>query len=337
MGVLGLGSLGTSGTQSPRPIASLAKVMTAYVVLHDHPLSDGQSGFDVTIGARDVADYRARLNQGQSVMAVAAGEHLSEGQLLEGLLVASANNVGPILAEQDAGSLPAFVAKMNSTARLLGMTATTYTDPSGFNPSTVSTAADQLLLAGQAMANSEFAKIVDMRSVDLPVAGIMTNFDQAVGTNGFIGIKTGSDSSSGGCFMFANRRSITMIGVVLGLDRGNPSTSALIAESTQAATTMVDSVAAAVRMRTVLPAGTVVETFTNGAGGKVTATTTSPLSAVGWGGQTFPLVLNVSPVGSHVSAGQTVGTVSTGGQSTPVTVSSTLSGGGWSWRFQHLF
>lgn len=339
--VLGLGGLGSSGAQTPQPIASLAKVMTAYVVLHDHPLRAGQSGFEVTVGAADVADYQSRLAQAQSVMAVADGEQLSELQLLEGLLVASANNVSPILARYDAGSQSSFVAKMNSTARGLGMTSTTYTDPSGFNPSTVSTAVDQLRLADQSMADPVFARIVDMPSADLPVAGTVANFDTAIGSGGFIGIKTGSDSSSGGCFVFANRQGaghagITILGVVLGLDRGDQSTSALIAASVQAATSMVHSVAAGVGVHTVLPAGTVVEGYSNGQGGRVVATTSAPLEAVGWGGQVFPLAFSGSPVGGHLSSGQPVGAVSTGGQTVPVVVSSSLSQAGWSWRFEHL-
>jgi D-alanyl-D-alanine carboxypeptidase (penicillin-binding protein 5/6) len=277
-------------------------------------------------------------------MPVAEGEQLSELQLLEGLLVASANNVGPILAKFDAGSEAAFVTKMNSTARAIGMAHTTYADASGFNSTTVSIATDQLLLADRAMANPVFAQVVDMSSVDLPVVGTVTNFDRAVGTDGFVGIKTGSDSSAGGCFMFANRRSIgghpvTIVGVLLGLDRGDSSTADLIAASTQAATALVDSVVKAIGVHTVLPAGTTVETVSNGQGHKVSATTTHPLTQVGWGGQTFQLQITSPGLGGSLKAGQDVATVGfaggAGGQ-TSVTATSSMPSVSWTWRLRHL-
>jgi serine-type D-Ala-D-Ala carboxypeptidase (penicillin-binding protein 5/6) len=341
--VQGIGGVGSTGADNPQPIASLAKVMTAYVVLHDHPLPSGQSGFSVTIGSADVADYQNRLAQAESVMPVAEGEQLTELQLLEGLLVASANNVGPILAKHDAGSEAAFVARMNSTARTLGMAHTTYTDASGFNSTTVSTATDQLVLATRAMANPVFAKVVAMSSVDLPVAGTVSNFDRAVGSNGFVGIKTGSDSSAGGCFMFANRQTIaghpvTIIGVLLGLDRGETSTDALITASTQAAASIVDSVARAIGVHTIVPAGTTVETVTNAQGHKVAATTTRPLTYVGWGGQTFQLQVTTVALGRSLKAGQDVATVgSTGepGAQTSVAATSSMPAVSWSWRLRH--
>ena len=69
-------------------------------------------------------------------MSVQPGEKLNERQLLDGLLVHSANNLADVLAQWDAGSIPAFVAKMNATATSLGMTHTHYADASGLDPGT---------------------------------------------------------------------------------------------------------------------------------------------------------------------------------------------------------
>ncbi len=66
---------------------------------------------------------------------------------------------------------------MNEAAGALGMDATTYTDPSGFDPGTVSTAADQLRVFRRAMRFAAFRRIVSMGSVTLPVAGTLTNFN----------------------------------------------------------------------------------------------------------------------------------------------------------------
>jgi serine-type D-Ala-D-Ala carboxypeptidase (penicillin-binding protein 5/6) len=245
--VEGLGNLGTSGGDAPVPIASLAKVMTAYLVLRDDPLEPGQEGFEIEIGPADVEDLHRRLELNQSVVAVEAGEVLSERDALEALLLPSANNVAALLAIHEAGSVEAFVAEMNEVAAELGMRNTRYTDPSGFEDTTVSTAADQLKLGRVAMADPTFAEIVAMPSAWLPVAGEVANFNELVGHEGFVGIKTGSDQAAGGCLLFAKRiqiggRTRTVFGAVLGQREGDLLQAALASSERLAA-----SVAAAVR------------------------------------------------------------------------------------------
>ena len=73
--------------QHPAPIASVAKVMTAYLVLTDHPLQAGQDGPAITLTAADAADTAHRSQRGESIVAVAAGERLTERQALQALLM----------------------------------------------------------------------------------------------------------------------------------------------------------------------------------------------------------------------------------------------------------
>jgi D-alanyl-D-alanine carboxypeptidase (penicillin-binding protein 5/6) len=245
--VEGFGTLGVSGSETPVPIASVAKVMTAYLVLRDHPLEPGEEGFEIEISTADVEDLRRRIALNQSVVAVEAGEVLSERQALEALLLPSANNVAALLAVHEAGSVEAFVAEMNEAAAELGMWKTHYTDPSGFEDTTVSTAADQLKLGRAAMTDPTFAEIVAMPSTVLPVAGEVANFNQLVGHEGFVGIKTGSDNAAGGCLLFAKRihvddRTLTVLGAVLGQREGDFIQAALASANDLAA-----SAAAAVR------------------------------------------------------------------------------------------
>jgi serine-type D-Ala-D-Ala carboxypeptidase (penicillin-binding protein 5/6) len=207
--------------QHAAPIASVAKVMTAYLVLRDHPLRPGQDGPAITLTDVDVADTDRRRGQDQSVVSIAAGEQLTELQALQALLLPSANNIAAVLARWDAGSTGRFVARMNATARSLGMTHTRYTDPSGYDDATVSTAADQLRLVDRAMRLPVFASIVATPSATLPVAGTVHNTNRLLGHKGFVGVKTGSTAAAGGCFAFRAIRSIhgkrtTITGVVLG-------------------------------------------------------------------------------------------------------------------------
>jgi serine-type D-Ala-D-Ala carboxypeptidase (penicillin-binding protein 5/6) len=242
---LGNGRPAASPDEQPVAIASLAKVMTAYLILERYPLSDMQDGFTITVSASQAQAAAQDHAEGQSVVPVGPGEQLTERELLEALLIPSGNNVAGMLAVQAAGSEPRFVAEMNAEARALGMDRTTYTDPSGFDPSTVSTAADQLRVFRAAMRFSTFRQIVSMASVTLPIAGTLTNFNPLV-ADGYAG-KTGSDSAAGGCLAFFTRVTIggrrqTAAGVVTGQGQGSD-TSALLAAAGQAAEQLVDSVA----------------------------------------------------------------------------------------------
>jgi serine-type D-Ala-D-Ala carboxypeptidase (penicillin-binding protein 5/6) len=247
--VLGESRIYSGPDQRAVPIASVAKVMTAYLVLRDHPLRPGEDGPTIALADADVADTDRRRWQEESVVSVAAGERLSELQALQALLLPSANNIAAVLARWDAGSVDAFVARMNAAARSLGMTHTRYTDPSGYDDATVSTAADQVRIVDRAMRLPVFASIVATPSAWLPVAGIVHNTNTLLGHDGFIGLKTGSDDAAGGCFAFRAIRLIrgkrtTITGVVLGQPGHDR-----IAAGLAAAAAMVDRMSAGIPRR----------------------------------------------------------------------------------------
>ncbi len=243
--VLDRGRPAVSPDEQPVPIASVAKVMTAYLVLEHYPLSGMQDGITITVTAAQAQAEARDATEGGSVVAVSAGEQLTERQLLEALLIASGNNIAEMLAALVAGSETRFVAEMNAEARALGMGRTVYTDPSGFDPSTVSTAADQLRVLQHAMRFAVFREVVSTASVTLPVAGSVRNFNPLI-AEGYGG-KTGSDSAAGGCLAFftqvtVRERQLTAVGVVLGQGQGSD-TSAILAAAGEAAELLVESVA----------------------------------------------------------------------------------------------
>jgi serine-type D-Ala-D-Ala carboxypeptidase (penicillin-binding protein 5/6) len=245
--VVGNGRPAASPHEKPAAIASLAKVMTAYLTLERYPLSGAQDGFTITVTAAQAQAAARDAAQGQSVVAVRAGEQLSERQLLEALLIPSGNNIAQLIAVLVAGSETGFLAGMNTEARALGMDDTTYTDPSGFDPSTVSTAADQLRVFQRAMRFPVFRQIVSMPGVTLPVAGRVTNYNPLL-PDGYAG-KTGSDSAAEGCLAFftnmtVDRRRLTAVGVVMGQGDGSD-TSVLLAAAGEAAERLIDSVISA--------------------------------------------------------------------------------------------
>ncbi len=218
--------------QSEKSTASVAKIMTAYIILKDHPLGVGESGPTLAVTRADEKTYAQDKKDGQSVVKVVAGEKLNERQMLKALLLPSANNIATILAQWDSGSIMAFVKKMNQTARKLGMKNTHYTDPAGIRLSTRSNACDQLLLSQKAMAIEPFRDIVDMAQTDLPVVGTVYNVNYVLGKGGIVGIKTGSIPEIGGNFVFASydnvgNRKPLIIGALLGVGGKQPIMDAL--------------------------------------------------------------------------------------------------------------
>ncbi|MEV7010386.1 hypothetical protein [Streptosporangium sp. NPDC051022] len=220
--VAGVGSLGVSGEPAPVPIASVTKVMTAYVILRRHPLRPGDDGPLISVD-REAADesYMPR----ESTVPVREGVRVRLRRMLELMLVPSGNNVARLLARWDAGSQERFVGRMNAAARRLGMADTRYTGASGNEDSTVSTAADQLKLAGEAMRDPVFREVVARADTAVPGdARRLSNTNTLLNRHGVIGIKTGSGTAAGGNLMWASRvRGRLVLGVILGQAAGtNP-------------------------------------------------------------------------------------------------------------------
>ncbi len=191
-----------------------------------------RGGFRMSVTRADVADWHRRVDRGESTVAVRAGERLTERQALAAIMLPSANNVAIMIARRVSGTVARFVAAMNRTARTLGMTRSHYTDPSGFDSATRSTPRDQIVLARKAMHLPSLRAMANRSSYVLPVAGRVDNYDTLLGHDGFVGIKTGSMSQSGGCFVFlAHRRDagrrVDVYGAVMGQQGGDLITPAL--------------------------------------------------------------------------------------------------------------
>ncbi|MCB5167444.1 D-alanyl-D-alanine carboxypeptidase [Streptomyces bambusae] len=199
--VEGLGSLGSRGGAAPVPIASVAKVMTAYVILREHPLKGGEQGPRITVDATAAQESHSLS---ESTVPLREGQSLTQRQMLELLMLRSGNNVARLLARWDGGSQEAFVRKMNRAAKDLGMAATTYTGASGIEQSTRSTADDQLKLARAAMEQPVLRQVVGTRETTVPgISGPVVNTNKLLERRGVVGLKTGSTTPAGGNLMWA--------------------------------------------------------------------------------------------------------------------------------------
>ncbi|MFC7795202.1 serine hydrolase [Streptomyces cinereoruber] len=314
--VEGVGSMGTYGPQKPAPIASVTKTMTAYVILRDHPLKGKEKGPEIEIDKKAAEQGKA---EHESTAAVQEGQTYSEKELLQLLMIPSANNVARLLARWDAGSEAAFVEKMNAAAKDLGMTQSTYTDPSGLLDSTVSTPRDQLKLAKAVMQYDVFREIVNTPNVTIDgIPGRIENNNSILLKPGVGGIKTGSSTPAGGNLLWSantivdgqNRR---ILGIVMGAKNAKYLGDKLRL-SIDYSYELIKQAQKDVTSAPVVRKGQVLGYVDDGLGGKTPVVATKELKAVGWPG--LKVELELTDGGKAVphsgKAGDVVGQVSIG-------------------------
>ncbi|MFE4674864.1 D-alanyl-D-alanine carboxypeptidase [Streptomyces sp. NPDC056721] len=308
MDVSGIGSMDRFGEQKPVPIGSVAKAMTAYVVLKDHPLQPGKDGpsIDVDAKAEKEGGYDS---EGESTLnTVKEGDKLSQKDALSAIMIPSANNVARLLARWDAGSEEAFVKKMNATAKDLGMTGTTYTDPSGLKETTVSTAQDQVKLGNELVKIQALMDITKLPTWKDPSGKTWQNYNRLVPYNNAVGVKTGSTTKAGGNLLFAATKdaggeTVTVVGAILGQHRA-PIIDTVNAVSKTAMLAAQD----AVKASTILKKGDVVGYVDDGLGGQTPVVVTKNVSAVGWAGLTVKLELADGAKGAAIPHSAKAGT-----------------------------
>ncbi|MEV5271075.1 D-alanyl-D-alanine carboxypeptidase [Streptomyces werraensis] len=309
----GIGTMDHFGEQKPVAIGSVAKTMTAYIILREHPLKPGEEGPKIEVDAK--AEEEGGYDKaGESTLnTVKAGDFLTEKQALSAVMIPSANNIARLLARWDAGSEEAFVKKMNDTAKELGMTNTTYTDPSGLKETTVSTAEDQTKLGIAAMRNPAMVAITSAASWTDPSGQYWSNYNELPYTMGAIGIKTGSTTKAGGNLLFAARKKVggqevTVVGAILGQHKG-PSILDTVNEVSKPALRAAQD---ALTSANILKKGTVVGYVDDGLGGRTPVAVTEDVKAVGWAGLEVKLTFAGTELPHTAKAGTKVGTLTVG-------------------------
>ncbi|KUN60307.1 D-alanyl-D-alanine carboxypeptidase [Streptomyces griseorubiginosus] len=311
MDVNGIGTMSDFGKQTPVAIGSVAKAMTAYIVLKDHPLKSGEEGAKIKVDA--LAEKEGGYNkQGESTLnTVKEGDVLTERQAIAAIMIPSANNIARLLARWDAGSEAAFIKKMNDTAKELGMKNTTYTDASGLKETTVSSAEDQVKLGNELVKIPALMEITSMGQWIDPSGQKWYNYNYLVPYTG-IGIKTGTTSAAGGNLLFAARKkvdgeTVTVVGAILGQHKApiiktvnDVSKVALLAAEDQ------------LKSAKILKKGDVVGYVDDGLGGHTPVVLTKDVTAVGWSGFKVKLSFAADDVPHTAKAGTKVGTLTVG-------------------------
>lgn len=219
--------------------ASTTKLLTAALALeYGNPN-------DVITVTKEATDQL--YEQGSSVYLI-TGEQMPFMDMLRYLLIASGNDAANALAIHISGSLEAFVKLMNNKAQELGCTNTHFTNPNGLpDENHYTSARDLLKIALYAMENETLAGIVKEPSVTLPVTNKHAKTTTKYSTNymlvgnksnpsynyeGCIGIKTGSTTAAGLCFISALQKDdLTFYTVVLGAAKGQDGSMGSFAET----------------------------------------------------------------------------------------------------------
>ncbi len=203
--------LASSSPNKRLPIASTTKLMTAYLALKN--LKPSQMIAAPSYHPSASAEIELGLRP---------GERMRVRDLLYGLLLPSASDAAETLAVGVAGSVPAFVQRMNQAAQQLGLTDTSYANPIGLDdPDNYSSAHDLVTLASVLLRNKLFARIVNtpaatLHSGDHPRT--VTSRDTLLNSVPWInGVKTGHTLGAGFVLVGSGTRdSTTLISAVLG-------------------------------------------------------------------------------------------------------------------------
>lgn len=340
IGAAGYGVLASHGDQKPLPTASIAKVITALVVLRQRPLHPGQQGPTITLTQADVDSYREFVAKDGSVVGVALGEQISEYQALQALLLPSANNMAETLARWAFGSIDAFNAYANEYAKELGLTSVHMTDPSGYDNDTVASARDLTVMGNLAMLNPVFAEIVAQASATIPVEGTIYNYNAMLGKGDNVGIKTGNNDGDRGAFLFAVKKQVGNSNVIIvGTIMGGPDLPTVLRDSGP----LGNAAAQNFKQTTFVRAGQIIGSYQTPDQGTVTAVAAQDVQFTTWNGHGFATTAHLNPLSGATKTSKAVGTITvtdtTNNISTtaPVVLSRPINTPNWRWRLLHPF
>ena len=299
------GVLASAGATEPLPIASISKIITALVVLDAKPLAPGEAGPTLTFGSIDEDFYFAQRAIGGVTKPVRSGQVMSQRNVMDVMLMASANNYAETLATWAFGSEAAFADAARVWLDREGLASTTIEEPTGVSPNNASTVADLVEIARRATSNPVIAEIVATQTLDVAGVGVVDNRNGLLGVDGIDGIKTGTLDAAGACLLFSQdvavgAETITVVGVVLG----GPDHATINA----AIRSLLAEVDAGFREVTLTTDGTEYASFETAWGDTATAVATQTATTVLWGATPVTASLDVDDV-ALAPAGSAVGEV----------------------------
>lgn len=333
VGIEGIGTVASS--TEPAVIASVTKVVSAMMVLDRMPLAPGEQGPSFSFTRADSQSFLAYKRGDQSALDVPVGGTLTEYQMLQGVLLGSANNYIDRLAKEIWGSEAAFADAAATWLGDRGITGITIKSPSGFDARNVATPEALIAVAEKAMQNPVFAEIVGTASVDLPGAGTVRNTNGMLEDAGVVGVKTGTLEESWNLLTAKNVQigdtTVRLYASVLTQEDDDMRLAA-----TRSLFSQVEGELQA--QAPVVPEGTVVGTVDTLWGSTVDVVTDADADVVLWNGASATATVDFD-LADKRKTGAEVGTLTTAGPlnttSTPLTLAGTVQDPSPWWRLTH--
>nr|WP_269778463.1 D-alanyl-D-alanine carboxypeptidase [Microbacterium sp. MAH-37] len=332
--VLGFATATSSGERIP--IASVSKVASVLMVLEKMPLELGEQGPSFDFDRSDGREYWQYVRSNQSALDVPVGGSLTEYQMLQGILLGSANNYIDRLADEIWGSKSEFADAAAQWLSAQGLDDTTIISPSGRDDRNRSTSSDMIDLAELAMRNPVFAEIVGTKSADIPGAGVVKNSNTMLHEDpGVTGLKTGTLGEDYNLLTAKDVKvgdaTVHLYAVALGQESNEERVDANRALYAQVEKTLADQAAT-------VPKGTVVGTVDTIWGESSDVITDSDAKVVMWNGSTAEATSSLD-LGDAQKAGTKVGSLSVAGAidtaKTDVSLKSSMSAPSAWWRLTH--
>lgn len=260
--------IAVAGTAEALPMASIAKVVTALVVLDAKPIVAGETGPVVTLTAADFQSYLDYNTAGARSVAVFADEQWTELELLQALLLGSSNNHADSVARWAFGSVDAYVVAANTWLADNGLTDTAVVDTTGLQDASAGTATDLAHLASLAATDPIVSAMLSSPASALANRRGVENTTSFLPEEGITGISRSYTDAAGVCFLFTAQVSdgasnFTFSGAFIG----EPTYDALTADLAA----LMASARAGVGLLPVLAAGDAYATFTSAWGDTASA------------------------------------------------------------------
>ncbi len=334
LGVAHVGAAAASGEDTVS-VASITKLVTSLMILDRMPLGVGETGPVFHFTQQDRNTYRAYLNRGESALNVPVGKTLTQYEMLQGILIGSANNYADRMAREIWRSTDVFRAAAAEWLRDRGLDGIVIVDPSGIGAGNKMSPADVIRLGEMAMANPVIREIVGTPEVTLPGAGKVTNTNRLLGEDGITGTKTGTLKNKYG---LVASKDIEIDGTRVQLfaaalqqnsaDKRDEATVALLDQLEQALLAQAPTISK----------GTVIGTVTTEWGETVTAVTDADVRVVLWNGAVARIQPDLT-ITWEIEGMSQVGTLAAIGPlnvaSTTVSLSEPLEGPSIWWRLTH--
>ena len=203
--------------------ASVTKLMTAILVVENCKMND-----IVTVSQNAIKI----VPSGYVNASLRAGEKLTVENLLNVMLIPSANDAANALAEHVGGTIEKFAIMMNNKAKEIGCTGSNFNNPSGLHEDNhYTTTKDLLLISKEAIKNNTIKTIIGKTTYTLPKSNKYNRIDRIFTTTNYlkrkelnkyyyqycIGAKTGYTGEAKNCVIeYASKENLNLTAIVMG-------------------------------------------------------------------------------------------------------------------------